>query len=926
MLKRNALVKLIRLTKFYICNRDIIGVMSRLMLITLSASLVLSACSLGSATNSTVNGSNANAVVVDSAVAYIKRPLLFDNNGRLMGDDLGQPQIFRPGAVLYLKSSASPSASSIDISSSAFSAPSFLNDKGQLLYDVKDLSVSFDGKKLLFSMRAPDIKNAAPADQPKWNIWEYDQTSNQLRRIITGRTTAEAGQDLSPSYLPDGRILFTSTRQTRSKAILLDEGKAQFSAQDENRQTDTFNLHVMNSDGSAIQQLTFNQSHDLNPTVLENGKILFSRWDNAGQTSKNGMNLYEINPDGTQLTYIYGRHSHDSGNMGASVEYFKPRELENGTVAVQLRTLKSANFSSQPTAVNITDFVESDVPVVATTPGLGQQAIVNGLSSDGSPSLRGNFGAFFPLYDGTNRFLVSWSVCRIQLTDINPSSPGNQAGSVESCSADKLASGLYSNAEPAYGLWVLDADSNTQLPIEQAEQGKLFDEVVLMNSRALPAFIPAKTLSAQAQTLADKNLGIINIKSVYDFDGQDTSPNGLAILADPVQTTPSNRPQRFVRIEKPVSIPSRDVRDFKNSAFGRSRAQSMREILGYAPIEPDGSVKVTVPANVAFAISILDEKGQRTSSRHQNWMQVAPGETLQCIGCHTGNSKVPHGRFDAEPKAVNMGASTTGLPFPNTDPTLFADMGETMAETYARINSVRQLTSDIVFDDQWSDVNVVPKTASFTYAYADLKTLAPIDSTCVTVWKSTCRVTINYETHIHPLWRVDRKVLDANGVTVLEDHTCTSCHTNVDNMMAPRVPDGQLDLTDGLSTDNPDHFKSYHELLFNDNQVELSQGALIDSLVDSGNVNLIPQFNADGSPLLDSNGVPVVLSVPIFVNVNVPASMSTAGARNSTAFMSRFQAGKSHANYLSSAEMKLISEWLDLGAQYFNNPFDAPVN
>ena len=42
-------------------------------------------------------------------------------------------------------------------------------------------------------------------------------------------------------------------------------------------------------------------------------------------------------------------------------------------------------------------------------------------------------------------------------------------------------------------------------------------------------------------------------------------------------------------------------------------------------------------------------------------------------------------------------------------------------------------------------------------------------------------------------------------------------------------------------------------------------------------------------------------------------------------FFSRFAAGGTHAGYLTPAELRLISEWVDIGAQYFNNPFDPAV-
>jgi hypothetical protein len=136
------------------------------------------------------------------------------------------------------------------------------------------------------------------------------------------------------------------------------------------------------------------------------------------------------------------------------------------------------------------------------------------------------------------------------------------------------------------------------------------------------------------------------------------------------------------------------------------------------------------------------------------------------------------------------------------------------------------------------------------------------------------------------------------------------------------LPAGQLDLTDGPSADEADHFKSYRELLFNDNEQVVLNGALVDKLVQAtdGNGNPLFETDANGDFILDGNGN----QIPVLVPVTVTPTLSVAGANFSPRFFSRFNPGGTHEDRLTTAELKLISEWIDIGGQYYNNPFDVP--
>jgi len=73
-------------------------------------------------------------------------------------------------------------------------------------------------------------------------------------------------------------------------------------------------------------------------------------------------------------------------------------------------------------------------------------------------------------------------------------------------------------------------------------------------------------------------------------------------------------------------------------------------------------------------------------------------------------------------------------------------------------------------------------------------------------------------------------------------------------------------------------------------------------------------------------GVDPVTGAARFVTVPVASSLRAGSASASSRFFARFAPGGSHAGRLTPAELKLLSEWVDGGAQYFNDPFAAPVN
>lgn len=902
------------------------------------------------------SNSEASAIgIQDVSIAFVKRPTPRDQNNVIISNDMREPTSFTEGGDLYLKARASATASIINVTDRITNG----------LGDVKDVSASFDGTKLVFSLRLEDLTNGN--NPPKWYLYEYEIASNTLTQLTSAG--AADGDDVSPHYLPeDGRIIFASTRKPGSKGIQQNEGRGSFVATDENRRNSAFALHIREKNGDIIQ-VSYNQSHDLDPIVLAgSGRILFSRWNNMG--GRNDVSLYSMNPDGSDLQLYYGAHSHRTGqDPNADIHFSKPQEMQDGRILAILRPLVTSFGGGDIAFINGEDFADNTQPIWSqqtVITGTAQTSFKQNVNNASGLSLKGRYNAVFPLLDGSNRYLMSWIQCQILEDPLIPFDPEDPTANILPCTLAtqvQLTDPAVVEAPPSFGIFLVDESTDTQVPLILPEVDRLFSEVVMTYAVTSPPIIFDKVPGVSVgvdETFSDEGVGVLHIRSIYDFDNSfsaygatlpttDSFGSPITIdtpvkMSDAKNMTADQRPARFIRITKGVSLPDRDTKRIDNTAFGRSTQQGMREIVGYAPIEPDGSVKIKIPANVPLTLGILDKDGRRISNRHQSWFQVKPGETLECIGCHIHNTadqdnNRPHGRPDYTSK-FNAGAETTGLGFPNSLIALFGQIEETMAEARARNSSpdfaAMKPSTDLVYADVWTDPVAANRSADadLTIDYTDVP-VSPFDAStstttdaCVKTGKgfydntitsfSYCRIIINYQTHIQPIWETT-----VNRPAAAE---CTSCHTATG---FAHLTAGQLELTSGTSTDEPDHIISYRELLFNDQEQEDNAGTLQDIMITR-------DILVNGLPIdLNNDNINDQETVPDPARVTA-ATMSTAGA-NSSEFMELMTGldlngngnqptdTQNHNAMLTASELKLLSEWLDIGAQYFNDPFNAAV-
>ncbi|MFR9672807.1 MAG: hypothetical protein SNI72_07870, partial [Rikenellaceae bacterium] len=147
---------------------------------------------------------------------------------------------------------------------------------------VRDPELSYDGKKIIFSMRQNE--------DDTYSIYEINVDGTGLKRI----TSAAGVSDIDPLYLPDGGIVFSSTRQPKycmcNRHIMC-------------------NLFRMNSDGSNITQIGVSTLFEGHSTMLPDGRILYDRWEYVDRNFANAQALWTVNPDGTKHSIYYGNNT-----------------------------------------------------------------------------------------------------------------------------------------------------------------------------------------------------------------------------------------------------------------------------------------------------------------------------------------------------------------------------------------------------------------------------------------------------------------------------------------------------------------------------------------------------------------------------------------------------------------------------------------
>jgi len=150
---------------------------------------------------------------------------------------------------------------------------------------VTDVDLHWDADRMLISL--PDAAN-------RWQVQELTADGRQLRQLTPSEHPDVHHYDAC--YLPNGQIAFISTAPLQGVPC--------------NAGVIVGMMYLMDGDGRNIRQICFEQDHDYTPSVLNDGRVLYLRWDYTDTPHVWNRVLMSMNPDGTTQAEVYGSNSY----------------------------------------------------------------------------------------------------------------------------------------------------------------------------------------------------------------------------------------------------------------------------------------------------------------------------------------------------------------------------------------------------------------------------------------------------------------------------------------------------------------------------------------------------------------------------------------------------------------------------------------
>lgn len=463
--------------------------------------------------------------------------------------------------------------------------------------------VSYDGRRILFSFC--HVEAVAPNRERHldkfFHLYEVDADGSNLRQLTRGPYDDFAGR-----YLPDGRIIFVSTR--RGGFHRCGQGPCP-----------VHTLALCEADGSNPRPISYHETHEWDPAVLADGRVIYTRWDYVDRNAVFYQQLWTVRPDGTDVRIYYGNNTYNP------VGIWEARPVPGSHRVMATAAAHHAMTAGSIVLVDVTRGLDGPAPLFRVTPdALFPESEIAVIRGDGRPvwfNPVGVHSAPAPMPDHQR-----WpGHC------YKSPYPLSETYFLAAYSFDRLIGEPDANPPNMFGLYLVDRFGNKELLYRDLNISSVWP--VPLAPRPKPPVLPP---AAQA---AGPREGMFFLHNVY-------------------RSWPEILPGSVKRL-RVVQVLPKSTWHINQPTVGLPNASPGRQVLGTVPVEADGSAWFRAPAGVALAFQALDEEGQAVQTmRSITYLQ--PGETVSCVGCHEPRLAAPPAERSAlalrrEPSPITPG-------------------------------------------------------------------------------------------------------------------------------------------------------------------------------------------------------------------------------------------------------------------------------
>ncbi len=453
--------------------------------------------------------------------------------------------------------------------------------------EIIDCDLSYDGREVVFSWKRGGVQMARPNQLTEEVDRSHPDDNYQIYRVNidgTGLTqlTDAPYNNLNACWLPDGGIAFISDRKPAYAYCFVTTSPV---------------LYRMDRDGESQKRLSANYLMDFTPSVLNDGRIIYTRWEYVDRPACPIQSLWAIKPDGTGLSGFYGNRVLAPGT------FMQAQPIPGTQKILALATNHNGDCRGAICIIDQSQGANARKSVRNVTPDVDMYR-VRGVYGNG---LNGPYETAFPIDDG--RYFVSkLGVLQLRTFDGDRVSLLYPKDGIGSYSAQPIrATATPPVITPAHAI------ESDKLPEDGSVSGSWATVVLQDVYRGLAPHV--------------KRGEVKQICVVQEIE--------KSVFTPLIHKVPSG-----------TGYAANSAFGFQFPLVSCGATYSPKKVWGFADVAEDGSASFQVPSEVPIYFMALDAEGQAVQ-RMRTFTHMMPGEVQGCVGCHADRNEMsPHAVSD----------------------------------------------------------------------------------------------------------------------------------------------------------------------------------------------------------------------------------------------------------------------------------------